>query len=480
MEASARNANSGQHIGKAGRSARGAGARRGSAGVSWAKPRPPAPRTVPQPRLPGARYRFRSRLLTILVLFAVCPSVLLTLLWAGTVSRALPLVSGSGAWERVAATGERAIALARQRTDGAAVAGAAGAVALRRALDLHEQELRRSLELARRFSFVAPRAVRVTLLGGALGAVLLVVVASRVAGHLSRQLSRPLDQLVRWTALVQEGRPIPEEPEPRGAPEFGTLRQRMRTMARELAEGRARALEAERAEAFRETARRVAHELKNPLTPIRFAIDGLRRTATAPQLELVEVLAVESARLEAMARSFAQFGRLPDGPAAAVDLGELARSAVASAVPAHLSARVEVAPDTPLVTGHHDALLRAVSNVLYNAAEACGVEGEITVRVGPAPERPDGRDAVALSVRDTGCGIAPALLARIWDPYVTQKAHGTGLGLAIARQTVAAHGGTVDAVSAVGRGTEIRFILPVGREPAAGSSSAVTFTRAGA
>jgi signal transduction histidine kinase len=259
----------------------------------------------------------------------------------------------------------------------------------------------------------------------------------------------------------------------------------MRTMARELAEGRARALEAERAEAFRETARRVAHELKNPLTPIRFAVDGLRRSATPAQLELVEVLAVESARLEAMARSFAQFGRLPDGPAAGVDLGELARAAVASAVPPHLSARVDVVGEVPLVHGHHDALLRAVSNVLYNAAEACGVEGTITVRVGrvaAAAARGVAGEAVEIAVRDTGCGIAPELLARIWDPYVTQKAHGTGLGLAIARQTVAAHGGTVDAVSAVGRGTEIRFILPVGGESSAPDPSAVTseFERASA
>ena len=74
-------------------------------------------------------------------------------------------------------------------------------------------------------------------------------------------------------------------------------------------------------------------------------------------------------------------------------------------------------------------------------------------------------EAVELAVRDTGCGIAPELLAHIWDPYVTQKAHGTGLGLAIARQTVLAHGGAVDAVSAVGRGTEVRFVLPVEGTP---------------
>jgi signal transduction histidine kinase len=413
---------------------------------------------VPRLRPLGTRYRFRSRLFTILLLFAVCPSVLLTLLWVGTVTRALPLMSGSGAWERAAATGERALTLARARAASPAAAAA---------FDAHEQELQRSLELARRYSFVAPRAGRVLLASGVIGMVLLIVGASRVAGHLSRQLSRPLDQLVRWTALVQAGQPLPDEPEPRGAPEFRTLRQRMRTMSRELAAGRARALEAERAEAFRETARRVAHELKNPLTPIRFAVERLRRDATPAQAEAVEVLAAETARLEAMARSFAQFGRLPDGPAADVDLGDLARWAVATSVPEQLEGRVEVADDVPLVRGHYDALARALNNVLLNAVEACAPGGRVTVRVQRTRCPEIAGEAVELAVHDTGSGIAPELLARIWDPYVTQKAHGTGLGLAIARQTVLAHGGAVDAVSAVGRGTEVRFILPVGGASAA-------------
>jgi signal transduction histidine kinase len=239
----------------------------------------------------------------------------------------------------------------------------------------------------------------------------------------------------------------------------------MRGMARELAAGRARALEAERAEAFRETARRVAHELKNPLTPIRFAVEGLRRNATPAQAELVEVLAAETARLEAMARGFAQFGRLPDGPVADVDLGELARWAAATTVPPHLAARVEVAADVPLVRGRYDALARALTNVLLNAVDATPAGGEVLVRVARVDGDAVGGDAVELAVRDTGCGIPPDRLAGIWDPYVTHKAHGTGLGLAIARQTVLAHGGRVDAVSAVGCGTEVRFILPAGGAP---------------
>jgi len=421
-------------------------------------------------RLPRRRpLSYRARLFAILLLFAVCPSVLLTMAWAGTVAGALPLLGGSAAWERAAATGEQALRVAR------AAAGRRGLTDEdRRALDAHAAELSASLEFSRRYSYAAPRLARVLVVGGILLVGALTLVASRVAGHLSRQLSRPLHQVVRWTELIGRGAPLPDEPEPRGAREFRTLRRRMRSMARELAAGRARALEAERAEAFRETARRVAHELKNPLTPIRFAVERLRRDATPEQAEAVEVLAAETARLEAMARGFAQFGRLPDGPVADVDLGELARWATATTVPPSLAARVEVADDVPLVRGRYDALARALTNVLLNAVDASAPGGEVVVRVARVDDAAAGRDAVELAVRDRGSGIAPERLAHIWDPYVTHKAHGTGLGLAIARQTVLAHGGRVDAVSAVGCGTEVRFILPVGGAPAGLTAAAMT------
>ena len=177
----------------------------------------------------------------------------------------------------------------------------------------------------------------------------------------------------------------------KGAPEFELLRQRMRDMSRELEMGRTRAIEAERAAALRETARQVAHELKNPLTPIRFAVERLRRElpSLSPQLaETVEVLDVESRRLEAMARSFSQFGRLPEGPQAAIDVGELVRYTARSTVPTDISLAVDVDDATPMILGHHDALARALSNVILNAVDACrtaptGRDAQITVRVRP-------------------------------------------------------------------------------------------------
>jgi signal transduction histidine kinase len=314
--------------------------------------------------------------------------------------------------------------------------------------------------------------MRAVALFAVVGLGVVALVGSRVAGHLSRQLSRPLQEIVGWTERIARGEPLPEGPPRRGAPEFELLRRRMRKMARELEVGRTRALEAERLNAFRETARQVAHELKNPLTPIRFAVERLRREVPPELAETVDVLATESQRLETMARSFAQFGRLPEGPESEVDVGELARYTARATVPPEVPVAVEVEDGVPMVRGQHDALARALSNVLINAVEACrstnGTDGRdgtngngaaIAVRV--ARSEVAGSPAVEIAVRDSGCGIAPEQLERIWEPYVTNKAGGTGLGLAIARQTIAAHSGTVSATSAPGRGTEIRFVLPV-------------------
>ena len=398
---------------------------------------------------------FRARLSAILFAFAVVPTVVLTLLWAGAMSKAIPFFSASPAWDRVAATGERAIAAAR---------AAPLTPAQRAAMDAHEQELQASLEQALRFRYIGRQALPVVVVVSLVVVGVLVFLASRVGGHLGRQLGRPLAELVEWTERIGRGETLPEGPARRGAPEFEVLRQRMREMSRELELGRRRAIEAERAEAFRETARQVAHELKNPLTPIRFAVERLRRDVPPELAEAVDVLAVESRRLEEMAKSFAQFGRLPEGPRAAVDVGELARYTARATVPQGVTLTVDVADDVPMVEGHHDALARALSNVLINAVEACqrgdGKGGAIAVRV--AREEPGADDSrqVVVTVRDNGCGMSPDRLARIWEPYVTYKQGGTGLGLAIARQTIDAHGGRVEATSAPGEGTEVRFLLP--------------------
>jgi len=397
--------------------------------------------------VPQKNPRFRTRLFAILALFAFVPAIVLTLAWSGVAARVMPRMSGIGAWEQVAESGEQAIRAAREipGTDAAEVI-----------LRTHEEQLGEARVQARRFGFLAERAAVLFLVAGLVLLAILTLVASRVAGHLSRQLSRPLDELVGWTDRIARGErlPLPTESEARGAPEFGTLRDRMRIMSAELDAGRRTAIEAERLAAFRESARQVAHELKNPLTPIRFAVATLRQKVPPELRETVEVLDAESARLEAMARNFAQFGRLPEGPTSEVDLADLARETIRTTLPPTMTHEIIVTGNAPVVVGQHDALQRALGNVLLNAVDATGGTGRVTVRL-------EGRnDTVTLAVRDNGCGIAPEALARIWEPYVTAKTAGTGLGLAIVKQTVVAHGGRVDAASTRGEGTEILLHLP--------------------
>jgi signal transduction histidine kinase len=414
----------------------------------------------PAPR--GVAYApFRTRLFAMLLLFALVPTVAVTLVWAGAAARALTLFSARSAWERIAQSGDETYRI---------VASAPLTAEQRASLERHQAELVASAQLARRFDFVTGRSMRLVAVGAVVVVVLVAVGASRVAGHLSRQLSRPLDELVGWTGLIRTGQSIPPHADRRGAPEFEVLRSGMRTMAAELESGRRRALEAERAEAFRESARRFAHELKNPLTPIRFAVDRLRRSAPEALRDTVEVLAEEATRLEVMAKSFAQFGRLPDGAAADIDVAELVTRVARSTIPDRLTLDLHCDDGLPLITGYHESLVRAVTNVLLNAADACPTAGNITVRVtgerAPAPAgqhpAPDAdTNWVVISVRDTGYGIAQDTLARIFDPYVTTKPGGTGLGLAIALQTLQAHRGTMDAASEPGRGTTMTMRLPV-------------------
>jgi signal transduction histidine kinase len=394
---------------------------------------------------------FRARLFLILLGFALIPTIVLAAAWELTVVRALPLLGTTPAMERIAATGDSAISAART----------ASLTAEQRALlERHQRALDEGLLRGRQMQFLMTRrAPAVAALAALSAALLFGVVASRVAGHLSRNLSRPLSELVGWTETIGRGEPLPEGPPRKGAPEFVMLRNRMREMATELRLGRARALEAERATALRESARQVAHELKNPLTPIRFAIARLRREAPDSLAETVDVLETETKRLEEMARNFALFGRLPEGPRAPVDLGELVRAATRSVLPAETPVIVNVADDVPMVPGHVDALGRALTNVLLNAVEASapGSPVEVSARRASLGER----QMVEVSVRDRGVGIPQERLPRIWEPYFTHKPGGTGLGLAIVRQTLLAHDGAVSAESTTGAGTTIRLFLPV-------------------
>jgi signal transduction histidine kinase len=222
-----------------------------------------------------------------------------------------------------------------------------------------------------------------------------------------------------------------------------------------LERARAQEIEAERLRAFRETARRVAHEMRNPLTPIRLAIAQLSRSAGAEHRETVDVLMAESGRLEQLAREFTEFGRLPEGPAASVDYAELLSELARTSLPSTMKARLELDPTTPALLGHYDPLRRAFSNLLRNAVEACAEQGELEIAAGP-----DNGGGVRIQIRDHGPGVPPDMAGRIFDPYCTGKAGGTGLGLALVKQTIEMHGGTIELEETPGGGAT--FVIRLG------------------
>jgi signal transduction histidine kinase len=232
----------------------------------------------------------------------------------------------------------------------------------------------------------------------------------------------------------------------------------MRLAERELRKSRERVVEAERLRAFRETARQVAHELKNVLTPVRFAVSRLQRDATPGQVETLAVLDIETRRLEDIARSFSLFGKLPEGPLSDIDVAELVTYTARSTVGDVTRLTLDVDAGLPLLKGHHDALERALANVILNAMDASEGRGTVTVRARRSSADPSW---IELQVADEGHGMDSEKLTTIWEPYVTYKAGGTGLGLAISKQTVEAHGGRVEALSAPGQGTVITFLLPL-------------------
>jgi signal transduction histidine kinase len=269
----------------------------------------------------------------------------------------------------------------------------------------------------------------------------------RFGGHLSRQLSRPIEEMIGWTGNIRRMEPLPPDRPRRGAPEFAALRTALREMADGLERARAQELEAERLRAFRETARRVAHEMRNPLTPMRLAVAQLARSGESDQREAIEVLVAESERLEQLAREFTEFGRLPEGPAAPVDFTELLAELARTSLPSTMRARADLDPATPVLLGHYDPLRRAFSNILRNAAEACQDQGELEISAAP-----DDGGGVRIEIRDHGPGVPPEIADRIFDPYCTGKAGGTGLGLALVKQTIEMHGGTISLSETPGGG----------------------------
>jgi signal transduction histidine kinase len=319
----------------------------------------------------------------------------------------------------------------------------------REAIQTHTEVITRRTQLARRAETLSRHAASVLGLAILAVAIVLVLASLALARRWSNLVSAPIEELVDWARRIQQRESLPRNDVHGGAPEFAALKAAMREMSAALHEAHRQELEQERLIAFRETARRVAHEMRGPLTATRLAIQQLTsecdRTA-------VSVLADETERLERMARAFSDFGRLPEGPAAEIDMAELVSSAVTAAVPAGVRVRADI-PSNLTITGHYEPLRRAVQNVLLNSVDAME-GGSISIAVQLVG------DQVELIIADSGPGIPDEIRAQIFDPYFTTKSKGTGLGLALVRQTVHAHGGKVEVRPSHTGGATIAMTFP--------------------
>jgi len=391
---------------------------------------------------------FRRRIFVVLVVMTVVPTVLAVAGWVLSVRRLLPAAGARASTERVAST-------ARMLLDGVDTLHLT--LRERALLRHHLNEVSASVSLARRAEtflryYTAGFVVVIVLLGAG------VLYASvNLAGHLSRQLSRPIDELVGWTQLIRRHEPLPAGLATRGAPEFEALRQALRELAAALDAARERELEAERLRAFREVARRVAHEIKNPLTSMRIAVDQMRRTVgplDSRTETAVQVLEAETDRLERLAKEFSEFGRLPEGPQSEIDLHELLEELGRTGVPEGIRVTVYANGGPRSLLGHYEPLRRAFANLYRNAAEAMRGRGAIDVTV-----TGDGA-GLAITIADHGPGIPAELRQRVFEPYFTTKDDGTGLGLALVRVTLEAHRGTISVSETPGGGATFAIVFP--------------------
>jgi signal transduction histidine kinase len=293
-------------------------------------------------------------------------------------------------------------------------------------------------------------------MGGLLSLTLSVLVG--------RALARPINELRRAAAAVGHGRLRVRLPAQRGD-EFGELFESFNRMTRRLRRARAQELRTARILAWGEMARQIAHEIKNPLTPIKLSVQHIRRAYLdrRPDYERileanVDRVLTEIDRLTDIARAFSRYGAPQDipGETEPVDVAAIARDTLTlyQAPDRSVRYRLHVEDHDTVAAARSSELREVLLNLLENARVAVGDTGTVEVVVGRA-----GR-FVRVEVHDDGDGIAPDQLPRIFEPHFSTRSSGTGLGLAIVRRLVEGWGGTVHAESEPGAGTTIRILVP--------------------
>ena len=326
---------------------------------------------------------------------------------------------------------------------------------------------------SRRQMVEAQQHIRAIAYGVAATGILLAIGCSVwIAGR----VSRPIEELARAAEEVAQGN-WDTRVDARGRDEVGTLARSFNHMTGELTAQREKLIQSERVAAWRELARRLAHELKNPLFPLQLTVENLVHARGLPEEEFDEVfrestrtLSMEIANLKTIIGRFSDFSKMPKPHLERMDAAEAITRVALLYFPWKGTAAEEcdvnstgeqkidccmVLDTDPLpIDADPEMLHRALSNLVLNAMDAMLDGGKLTLSARSLDDR------VEIRVADTGEGLTPEECERLFTPYYTTKQHGTGLGLAIVQSVVADHAGTISVESQLGGGAVFVLLFP--------------------
>ena len=301
------------------------------------------------------------------------------------------------------------------------------------------------------------------LLAGSIGIVLAIL----FSGWAASRVTRPVGELAAAAQEVAAGNWNVRVPV-NSADELGALAEAFNRMTLEIVQQREQLVQTERVAAWRELARRLAHELKNPLFPLQLTVENMVRAREQSPEQFDEVfregsstMLAEIANLKAIISRFSEFSRMPQPQFQKVQLNEIVQNVVRllqgqlnSRANAPIACKVELATNLEWIAADPELLHRALSNLALNALDAMPDAGLLTLRT------TQNGDRVIVEVADTGDGLTAEESERLFTPYYTKKTHGTGLGLAIVQSVIRSHGGKVSVRSQPGHGTTFTVELP--------------------
>jgi two-component system, NtrC family, nitrogen regulation sensor histidine kinase NtrY len=297
------------------------------------------------------------------------------------------------------------------------------------------------------------------------GAGILVAVLASI--WFAARVTRPVVALAEAARRVAVG-DLDAKVEVESTDELGELAAAFNRMTEDLVQQKDRTLQAERVAAWRELARRLAHELKNPLFPLQVTVENLMRAKQKSPAMFDEVfeestatLLAEIDNLKTIVGRFSEFSKMPQPQRRPTQVNDLVQSVLRifhaqlrEKNQTQIVVRIELDEALPEILADPDLLHRALQNLVLNAIDAMSQGGELTIRTATLGDR------IELSVSDTGSGLTQEECGRLFTPYYTTKQHGTGLGLAIVQSVVSDHGGKISVESTKEKGTTFRIELP--------------------